>query len=55
MVFGEVDVSLQIHSYILMQVMKLYSVEDPFEILKRNLHPYKIIALWWSKESEFVF
>ena len=42
MVFGEVDVLLQIHSYILMQVMKLNSIEDPFEILKRPFHPYEI-------------
>ena len=45
MVFGEVDVSLQLHSYILMQVMKFDSVEDPFKILKRPFHPYNIISL----------
>ena len=50
MVFGEVDVSLQIHSYILMQVMKLNSVEDPFEILKGIFNPYNILSVWWPKE-----
>ena len=54
MVFGEVDISLQIHSYILMQVMKLNSVEDPFDILKRHFHPYNILSSGGPRNDKMV-
>ena len=32
MIFDEIDILLQIYSYLLMEMMRLDSFEDPFEI-----------------------
>lgn len=37
-----------------MHVLKLNSIEDPFEISKRPFHPYNILALGWPRDWENV-